>query len=125
MINRIIAIAMLFAMISANLSRFLIYAQFKANQEEIAAKLCENRNRPELNCRGKCILMKKLKEAEQKEKKQEQESMKKSGVDVFVVTEPILLSFRRNIPQNHWPLVNVFELAGFHMDILHPPAQLS
>jgi hypothetical protein len=39
---------------------FLDYA---INKEYISKNLCENRNKPKLNCNGKCHLMKQLKKA--------------------------------------------------------------
>jgi len=36
---------------------------YAINKEYIAKNLCENRNKPKLNCNGKCHLMKQLKKA--------------------------------------------------------------
>jgi hypothetical protein len=43
----------------------LIWASFKVNQEFIAKTLCINRDKPEMQCKGKCHLTKKI--AEDKE----------------------------------------------------------
>jgi hypothetical protein len=74
--NRLIAICLLVALISSNFSRFFVFAGFEANQKFIASSLCENKSRPWMHCNGKCYLMKKLKQAEEKEKKQEREDQK-------------------------------------------------
>ena len=37
---------------------------FYVNQKEIAEKECENKNRPEMHCNGKCFLAKQLKKVE-------------------------------------------------------------
>lgn len=76
MLNRLIAISILFALIGSNFSRFFVYAGFEVNHKYIAEKLCENKSRPWMNCNGKCFLMKKLKQAEEKEKKQEKENQR-------------------------------------------------
>ena len=89
MIRRIIALALLLAMLSPILAKLFVYAEFKSNQAYIAATLCENRDRPELNCEGKCYLMKKLKAAEDKEKKQENQAQKKASVDLFFVEKTV------------------------------------
>ncbi|MCC9063716.1 hypothetical protein [Flavobacterium piscisymbiosum] len=39
------------------------------NKEYIVANLCENRKKPEMHCNGKCFLEKKLKQADDNEKK--------------------------------------------------------
>lgn len=40
-----------------------ILIDFKVNQNYISKELCENRETPELECNGKCYLMKKLEKA--------------------------------------------------------------
>ncbi|MBC9913661.1 hypothetical protein [Chitinophaga varians] len=41
-------------------SKSLIVLQFRAQQSFIAQVLCENRNKPEMHCNGKCYLKKEL-----------------------------------------------------------------
>ncbi|RBL92621.1 hypothetical protein DF182_08600 [Chitinophaga flava] len=43
-----------------NFSKSLIVLQFDAQQSYIARVLCENRNKPEMHCDGKCYLKKEL-----------------------------------------------------------------
>ncbi|MET3114923.1 hypothetical protein AAKU52_002663 [Pedobacter sp. CG_S7] len=113
MLNRIIAISLLFALIGSNFSRFFIYAGFEMNQAYIAEKLCENKSRPWMNCQGKCFLMKKLEQAQEKEKKQERENhrnhyqealptinlsytLKKTSVKIFYIDKPVLKTVHRS-----------------------------
>lgn len=121
MINRLIAITLLLALISTNLSRFFVYAEFKANQKYIAAALCENRDKPQMHCNGKCYLMKKLKEAEEKEKKQEEASLKKGGQDAFILNTPFVVSFYEFSPKKKKPVFIPFQLPKISSEILHPP----
>lgn len=121
MINRLIAVTLLIALISANLSQFVVYAEFKANQKYIAATLCENRDKPQMHCEGKCFLMKKLKEAQEKEKKQEEASQKKGIQDVFILTSSIALSFYEVSPKKTKPAFILFRLPKVSTEILHPP----
>ena len=51
-------------------------AGFELNKNYIATKLCENRNRPWMHCNGKCYLMKKIRQAEEKQNNAERESQK-------------------------------------------------
>ncbi len=37
---------------------------YEVNEEYVAAELCENQDEPELECNGKCYLMKQLKKSE-------------------------------------------------------------
>lgn len=64
-----ILILILFSILMQSFSREGIYISFKINQDYIARVLCVNKNKPMLNCNGKCYLAKKLKQAEQREQK--------------------------------------------------------
>ncbi|WP_276088068.1 hypothetical protein [Pedobacter sp. JY14-1] len=121
MINRCIAITLFIALISTNLSRFFVYAEFVVNQKYIAAALCENRDKPEMHCNGKCYLMKKLKDAEEKEKKQEQANQKKGAQDIFVVTAPLTVSFFKVESKKQRFPVLTFCLPQVSVEIPHPP----
>jgi predicted MPP superfamily phosphohydrolase len=57
-------------------SKTWIVLSFKINQEYIAKFLCINRDKPEVMCNGKCILMQRVKAEEEKEKKQIPQKLK-------------------------------------------------
>jgi len=76
MLTRAIAILLLCCSVSVNLSGFFVFAGFEMNRTYIANELCINRNRPELHCNGRCYLMNKLKQAQDKEQKQERQFQK-------------------------------------------------
>jgi hypothetical protein len=122
MIRRLIAFTLLLALLSSILSKLFVYAEFKSNQAYIAATLCENRDRPELNCQGKCYLMKKLKEAEDKEKKQENQAQKKASVDLFFVNEPVAPALVMTVPAKKKPSIQKFSLPEFNREITQPPS---
>ncbi len=48
----------------------LPYIEYEINKEYIAENLCQNKDSPMMNCKGKCYLKKQVKKAEKKEKKQ-------------------------------------------------------
>lgn len=92
MFNRLIAICLLVALISSNFSRFFAYAGFEVNQKYIAENLCINKSRPWMHCDGKCYFMKKIKQAEENEKKQtEKDNLDRLEISFF--QEPFQLSF--------------------------------
>lgn len=68
MLKRYIAWFLIFAVFTANCARLFVYAGFKLNQNYIAAKLCENRDKPGIHCNGKCYFMKKIRQAEENER---------------------------------------------------------
>jgi len=76
MLTRAIAIILLFSSVSVNLSGLFVFAGFEMNESYIAKELCVNKNKPELHCNGRCYLMNKLKQAQDKEQKQEHQFQK-------------------------------------------------
>ncbi len=121
MLKSFTSIFLLFALSSSQFSQLFIYAGFELNQDYIASTLCENKDKPELHCEGKCFLMKKLKQAEEKEKKQAQEAQKKNFQDHYLIKAIVTLSVPAYIVKRQ-PVVEIFfELPTNNFKILHPP----
>lgn len=76
MFYRLLAICLIPLILGIDMSRMVVFAGFELNRDYIASKLCENRNKPWMHCNGRCYLAKKLKQAEEKEKKTEKETQK-------------------------------------------------
>ncbi|CAG5018067.1 hypothetical protein DYBT9275_05913 [Dyadobacter sp. CECT 9275] len=66
----VLAYILLFAVMLPTLSPWGTVAYFNINRAYIARVLCENRDKPTLNCNGKCYLAKKLKEQQNKKDKE-------------------------------------------------------
>lgn len=121
MMHRIIAICLLTALLMNTFSRVAVYSGFKRNRQYIAKTLCENRNKPQLHCNGRCYLAKKIKQAEEKEKRQEEQDQKP-------VLPAALLSDTLNVLADFFKILRlfpggterlVFPRAG--VEIFHPP----
>jgi hypothetical protein len=110
---------------SQTFSHWFMVLGFKMNRDFIAKNLCENRYRPKLNCKGNCVLMKKLK----KQEKEEQSS----PVTVKLELSTLVISSRSFfadaeftsgfIPKSYLPLVNTGKPVGRTAAIFHPPAE--
>lgn len=121
MFRRAIATFLLCSLIFSNFSRLFIYSAFELNQNYIAENLCENRDKPEKHCNGKCYLSKKIKQAEEKEKKQEQEIQKKGIQEHFIpqtLNLTAVFSFELDAVK---PAEMVLPLSQRSNEILHPP----
>jgi hypothetical protein len=81
MLKKVISISLLAALICSGFSRFFIYAGFELNHKYIAENLCVNKSRPWMHCNGKCYFMRKIKEAQENEKKQQRTDQKNSYQD--------------------------------------------
>ena len=89
MLKRIIAICLLVALIDSNFSRFFIYAGFELNQKYIAENLCINKNKPWMHCNGKCFFMRKIKEAQDNEKKQDRADQQNLYQEALPVSQSV------------------------------------
>lgn len=105
-------------------SNWFVALSFKLNQDYIAKNICENRYRPKLNCKGNCVLMKKLKEEEKKEQdapanlKLEITSIVLSSRSFFATAETpvfVLTASSRSAKNSGKPVDRT-------ADIFHPPA---
>jgi hypothetical protein len=67
MFQKITALILLIAFAVHTFNRVVIVFGFYANQQEISATLCENKDKPILKCEGKCQLAKKLQAQEKKD----------------------------------------------------------
>jgi hypothetical protein len=83
MLRSLIAYLLIVALIASNFSRLFIYAGFEMNKSYIATRLCENRDKPWLHCNGKCYFMKKIRQAEEKERTDERQSQKNLFQEAF------------------------------------------
>jgi hypothetical protein len=92
MLKRISIWFLIFAVFIANFSTALVYVGFKLNQKYIAENLCVNRFKPSLHCNGKCYFMRKIKQAEESEKKQASRGSS-SRVEVSFFQEHFRISF--------------------------------
>lgn len=100
--------------------KVVIFLSFKYQQRYIIENLCENRERPELNCDGHCQLTKQLKEAEQQEKSQQiAEDIAEYPLFISEMGEICLPSPRgQSIDFNTCSLLFAYQ---HHKGIFHPP----
>lgn len=105
---------------AANFSKLFIYAGYEMNQKYIASTLCENRAKPWLHCNGKCFLMKKIKQAEEKEKSEERQT----GKNLFreaIANQPIKITFNTLLISVLYTPYPYFILPQKASTIFHPP----
>ena len=105
-------------------SNVWIVLSFKINQEYIAKVLCINRFKPEMTCNGKCVLMQRIKAAEEKEKKATPLTLKEQKELVYCLEKlagPIvrLTAFENSRKKTFFFLMHYAN--AFVRDIFRPP----
>lgn len=96
-------------------------ASYLINKGYIAKYLCENKDKPKMNCCGKCFLKKQLK----KQNKEEQSAnFKKSDlkVQLFVSPDCVVIHEFFLAKETSFYISNHAGLAKFPRSIFHPPA---
>jgi hypothetical protein len=121
MLKRCLAILLLLALVSSNFTRLFVIAGFEANQDYIAAKLCENKARPWMHCNGKCYLVKKLEQTQQKEKKQEQEQKRNQYQEALPAVVRTAIILKTPVLKKSYPLLQVPGTISRAIAIFQPP----
>lgn len=119
MFRQLTALVLIPLLFASSLSKTMVLAGFRMNRSYIAAELCENRDKPQLHCQGKCYLKKKLQLAEQKEK--EQELKKQHTPDSFIV-QHLTVSFWAEFKIIVDTPYNASQTSEFDQRLLRPPA---
>lgn len=101
---------LLVATLLPTVSQWGTIAYYHANKDYIARVLCENRDKPQLNCDGKCYLAKQLKAQQDKQDKETTERVQNT---------PILQLFcQSNLPFQFgavWTLLPSGSLPAYHL----------
>lgn len=106
--------------LASNFNTFLISAEFKLNQKYIATTLCENRDKPQLHCNGKCYFMKKIKQAQDKEKSDDAQSQKNMVQQVFC-SAINKVKFTSNLLQIFPERYHAMQPQNVSLSLLRPP----
>jgi len=114
MLNRVCILLLIVALFGDNFSRFFVYAGFELNRKYIAENLCVNRDKPWMHCNGKCYFMKKIKQAEEREKNNERQSQKNLFQLAFY-SKPATIKFHTHllqvipVPNNRVALPQIYD----------------
>jgi len=96
------------------------------NYDYIVETLCENRDKPELQCNGKCYLAKELSDTSDTDKKSPLWSeLAKFEIQILHLVDTEVLSLRYFEPiKNNYKRDTQFRDNLFALDILQPPQRL-
>lgn len=100
---------------------------YEANKDYITQNFCENLDRPELNCCGKCFLKKQLKTVDKHDRSAGDTNLKVERVDNFICVLPAVFSLAvsgRMMMEDAapTPIVSNRYSRLVPVSIFHPPA---
>src|ERR1700722_13344934 len=67
-VKRLISVVLLFAFITVNFSKVIIWVNYELNKAQITKDYCVNKDKPMMHCCGKCKLKMQLAQDEEKQK---------------------------------------------------------
>jgi hypothetical protein len=124
-LKKIIAIIILTSLFSHLLGSIGLNAWYNFNRESITSRHCENKDRPEMRCNGKCYLKKQLKKLNQNGDFPDGSDNKKASSDdypIFIVPDYFTQIYPRltGIDIRHWATRSFY---GFQHEnlVFHPP----
>ena len=107
-----------------SLVRVYIFSDFLIHQEYIAEVLCINKDKPMLNCDGKCFLATQLKQAETQERDERHATLNKTAeLSFFTVPKTIAFKFSSDEIEkdSEEPGYSFNEFGSMTHEIFHPP----
>ena len=118
--NRLTAMLFLFAVAGSTFNKGIVLLDYRLNGNYIASNLCENRNKPNSCCHGKCFLKKQM----------EKDDSEKSGPTASKVNLEILWFFEEDPAEpftcvSSVPFIDGYILKSYHTTLsscFHPPA---
>lgn len=104
-------------------SRTWVVVSYKLNKSYIAQNLCENKDKPQLKCSGKCHLKKQLAKSEQEEQKTHQNSNEKA--EMLYCSDISNYNFQVQFSNLYQPIplgqYTVIRSQDYINSVFHPP----
>lgn len=118
--RQLIALFILAAFLAQTFSRTFIVADYYMNTTSFA-KNCENRQKPKMHCNGKCQMLKKLKQEDNKDQQNPDRKLEnKNEVLSSKSFFPAVTTFSNSCATSY-PELGAFFYTNPSFDIFHPP----
>lgn len=124
--KKVIAIIVVLSLLMQCTIHLGLWGYYQANKGYIAQNLCENRNKPEKKCCGKCYLRKQMKKVDESgsSSKKGQVKTERTELSEFVVANIIALPTEHIFPTSAYRTPALQNMFGHTCvtSIFHPPS---
>lgn len=125
--RRGMALLLLFVLCHQLVLKLGVVAWYQVNKDYIAKNLCENRNKPELNCCGKCYLRKQLKKVDGHENPVKNAVLSIEKMDALACILPPTINYDYSHPELKTSSIKTPVLQDLYQhpvsfSIFHPPS---
>lgn len=95
---------------------------YEINKDYFAKYLCENQDRPELQCQGKCFLMQKIKKQHHENESHRTKQLSQiSKIEIMDISRSMKIKFSKELSLFTTPLLSIFHKADFFSSVFRPP----
>lgn len=120
-IKSIVSLILLSAFLIQIFSMVIIYADYYIHKDYITKVLCENKDKPQMHCEGKCHLKKELDKEKKKEQSPANPLKEKNEIQLFSQNNAGIFIFTPSVT-NQLTAYYSFHLSEKHLQsIFHPP----
>lgn len=120
MLNRYISLILILSLSFQCVVKLGLLTYYSVNIEYIIKELCENKDKPELKCEGKCFLKKKMAQADETEKKAN-EIFKQIEFPAFIPNTTLSFNVEYKDLKVHFATLKDLYSHNIHEKIFHPP----
>jgi len=127
-VKKVMAILLCINLLTQCLAHLGIIGYYQINKDYIAKNLCENKNKPQMKCCGKCYLKKQLKKLDENDNssKTPQVKIEKNEVITFILPQSIYFTSHPFFATSGIfnPIVLVLHDSLYPSSVFHPPARI-
>jgi hypothetical protein len=121
MLKKSTALILLLAFFAMTFSRTIIITSFWARQDYITKIICENRNRPVMECWGSCYLSKKLKKEDHKDQENPERKVENKVESISYQENQYFTQPPVSFSKIAYKELKENIFSGFHAVLLRPP----
>lgn len=120
-VKTVALLSLVAALMLSSVAKTVVLADYLLNKDYIAKVLCVNRDKPAMQCNGKCHLAKELKKQEESAGKGESKTVRQVKEITGIFDRNVTVQFLSNSPAQ-FNVKNVSALAdGISPAVFHPP----
>lgn len=121
MVKTLASILIIFSFLLYNFSKLGVYANYELHKDYIAKVLCVNKNKPSLNCNGKCFLKRKMKQDTQQKENSSPNSHRENISLPYIKSETVADLPNIEILAEKNALYLLKDYATPELELFHPP----
>lgn len=118
--KQVIAVLIIFSLALQSFRYYAVLADFYLNRDYIVKNICENRNKPQMHCNGKCHFKKQLQKEEQQQQQNNNRTNKGNSPVLFCNSIQVYV-YPNSIILKSYSFYTSSLSSSFQLALLRPP----